>query len=70
MCSVLSKLQHVLYVIISHYPTCRCQVREAMLLANKHDLGKLTSCSLIILGQIFMALGNVKVGELASEFLA
>lgn len=39
----------------------RCQLRESMLLANKHDLGKLTSCALVILGQIFLSLGNAKV---------
>ena len=37
------------------------QLRETLAIANASDLNKLTSCSLLLLGQIFMALGNNKV---------
>jgi MAternally-affected-uncoordination protein len=36
------------------------QLRETLAIANASDLNKLTSCSLLLLGQIFMALGNNK----------
>ena len=37
------------------------QLRETLTVANSSDLNKLTSCSLLLLGQIFLALGNTKV---------
>lgn len=37
------------------------QLRETLTVANSNDLNKLTSCSLLLLGQIFLALGNTKV---------
>ena len=37
------------------------QLRETLAVANASDLNKLTSFSLLLLGQIFMALGNNKV---------
>ena len=39
------------------------QLRETLTIANGSDLNKLTSCSLLLLGQIFMALGNNKVSS-------
>jgi MAternally-affected-uncoordination protein len=36
------------------------QLRETLTVANSSDLNKLTSCSLLLLGQIFLALGNTK----------
>lgn len=42
----------------------RRHLRETLLLSNKSDLNRLTTCSLILLGQIFLSIGNTKVQSL------
>lgn len=39
----------------------RRHLRETLVLSNSTDLNKLTACALILLGQIFLSLGNTKV---------
>ena len=39
----------------------RRHLRETLVMSNKCDLNKLTACSLILLGQIFLSVGNTKV---------
>jgi hypothetical protein len=38
--------------------TCRRYLRESLKMANAEDLNRLTSCSLVLLGHIFLSLGN------------
>lgn len=37
---------------------CRRYLRETLKMANAEDLNRLTSCSLVLLGHIFLSLGN------------
>ncbi len=39
----------------------RRHLRETLTIANSNDLNKLTACSLLLLGRIFLSLGNLKV---------
>ena len=42
-------------------PHCRKHLRETLMVSNSNDLIKLTVCALVVLGQIFLSLGNTKV---------
>ena len=44
----------LLYVINRRY------LRETLKMANAEDLNRLTSCSLVLLGHIFLSLGNTR----------
>lgn len=37
---------------------CRRYLRETLKMANSEDLNRLTSCSLVLLGHIFLSLAN------------
>lgn len=41
-----------------HYICFRRYLRETLKMANAEDLNRLTSCSLVLLGHIFLSLGN------------
>ena len=44
----------------SQYGDSKRYLRETLKMANAEDLNRLTSCSLVLLGHIFLSLGNVK----------
>lgn len=44
----------ILYIVFIY----RRYLRETLKMANAEDLNRLTSCSLVLLGHIFLALGN------------
>ena len=44
----------------SQYGESKRYLRETLKMANAEDLNRLTSCSLVLLGHIFLSLGNVK----------
>ena len=48
-------------------PPSRRHLRETLVTSNSGDLNKLTTCSLILLGQIFLSLGNTKVCALGGK---
>ena len=39
----------------------RYWLRESLVLANSNDLNKLTACALVLLGHIYLSLGNKTV---------
>ena len=43
------------------YVCCRRYLRETLKMANAEDVNRLTSCSLVLLGHIFLSLGNNQV---------
>lgn len=45
-------------VFIMYFLFSRRYLRETLKMANAEDLNRLTSCSLVLLGHIFLALGN------------
>ena len=55
--SALPHTDMLLHVDVSS----RRHLRETLVTSNSGDLNKLTACSLILLGQIFLSLGNTKV---------
>ena len=44
----------------SQYGESKRYLRETLKMANAEDLNRLTSCSLVLLGHIFLSLGNGK----------
>lgn len=48
-------------VTLSGFFCCRRYLRETLKMANAEDLNRLTSCSLVLLGHIFLSLGNSQV---------
>ena len=51
----------MIIIIIINFCYVRRHLRETLSISNNNDLNKLTVCSLVILGQIFLSLGNTKV---------
>lgn len=51
-------LYHILFVM-----NFRRYLRETLKMANAEDLNRLTSCSLVLLGHIFLSLGNNAVSD-------
>lgn len=47
-----------LVVVIINEFCSRRYLRETLKMANAEDLNRLTSCSLVLLGHIFLSLGN------------
>ena len=52
-------LYHILFVM-----NFRRYLRETLKMANAEDLNRLTSCSLVLLGHIFLSLGNNAVSKI------
>lgn len=46
-----------------HYPEAKRFLRETLKMSNTEDLNRLTSCSLVLLGHIFMSTGNTKESQ-------
>ncbi|XP_076465078.1 MAU2 chromatid cohesion factor homolog isoform X2 [Babylonia areolata] len=42
----------------ANYPDAKRYLRETLKMANSEDVNRLTSCSLVLLGHIFLSLGN------------
>ena len=57
-CTVF-RLYHILFVM-----NFRRYLRETLKMANAEDLNRLTSCSLVLLGHIFLSLGNNAVSKI------
>jgi len=53
----------MLYMIFNLHYACvfRRYLRETLKMANAEDLNRLTACSLVLLGHIFLSLGNSQV---------
>ena len=45
---------------LTSFHTFRRFLRETLKMANAEDLNRLTSCSLVLLGHIFLSLGNTR----------
>lgn len=55
-----AKCEFYYYRVVHHsqFFFCRRYLRETLKMANAEDLNRLTSCSLVLLGHIFLSLGN------------
>ena len=50
----------ILAAIVQTHYLFRRYLRETLKMANAEDLNRLTSCSLVLLGHIFLSLGNTR----------
>ena len=60
--NVLLGLLSCCFVVYCLGVCCRRYLRETLKMANAEDVNRLTSCSLVLLGHIFLSLGNNQVG--------
>ena len=54
-----------------HFPEAKRYLRETLKMANAEDLNRLTSCSLVLLGHLFMSSGKwvqCRIGTAPREY--
>lgn len=53
-------VQGIAALIEGRIPDAKRKLRETVVMANKNDLNKLTSCAFLLLGSIFLKIDNIK----------